>query len=376
MIKFTADRAILARHLKTALAYADLRSTMPALACVALRVDGGTLSITATDLAADVAMSMQVTAAKPGALLVDAKAISDVVSAMPAADVTITGMESHGCEIRSGKVTTKIVGLNARDAAKVYTIDRSDASSNDVDCQQLVAVMRAVATSMSQDATRIHLCGMLIEPGSNDEKRVAIVATDGHRLHIGVADVPGLTRPIIIPSGGVAKLVKLLADTPTAKVAIDAKRIGVTVDGVTVTIALADAQFPPWRQVSDQADKSAGGRTIAIDLATIGGAMKRGALMATSSHGVKIALVKDEDHATLTASTPDRGTVSEGVELVEAWPHQTIAVTVNPAYFADALATIAGDTVTISVGGELDPLVVSSSVSSVRCVIMPMRGDS
>ena len=215
--------------------FADPRSTMPILAHVLLRLDGGALTVAATDLNLTYVDRLAVTVEGDAKLdaAFDAKKLHEVLKAQSAADIAI-----EACELR---VVTETTLAKGRKCAKCNNIEHNDTTAKCIqlkknsketcggelrakyveesvtssctlvcgrgkyklntlsgaDFPQLPDVSRALwsrlpgATlrdlidgtffSISQDATRSHLNGALFEVRGD---KLRMVSTDGHRLSL------------------------------------------------------------------------------------------------------------------------------------------------------------------------------------------------
>jgi len=85
--------------------------------------------------------------------------------------------DSHWAEIRSGKVTYRIVGMPDRDFPKVP--DHREASYATVESAVLREMIERTMFSVCNDETRFHLNGVFFE---SDGSKCRMVSTDGHRL--------------------------------------------------------------------------------------------------------------------------------------------------------------------------------------------------
>ena len=364
-IAFTAARATLARHLRTAMAVADRKSTMPQLACVVLTVAGKRLTISATDLPVAILATMPITAGKDGAWMVDAKALHEVVAGLPGDDLTVAGLDNHHAEVKAGKVRYKLAGQNARDAVK--PLEPPDAWSP-ADGVSLADSIGLVLPAVCHDDTRFHLAGILFERSAGG---VALVATDGHRLHTTThAPIDGLPKSII-PSRGASEIRRLIGDEPEIGIAFTSSHVFVRIDGgnVWMSAKLTDAQFPPWELVIPKPTVYVVAEFDADELAA---SVMRCKAMAGAATGASMAFDHEGDTVTIRAVHADHGDVTESIALRGSWAGPAVVVGFNPPYMAEALAAVGGETVRLGVGGELDPIIVHND-GPTRAVVMPMR---
>lgn len=431
--------------------FADSKSTMPILAHVLLRLDGAALVIAATDLNMTYVDRLSVTV-EGGAKLnaaFDAKKLHEVLKAQSAADLAI-----EVCELR---VATEIVlAKGARKCADCGNVERDAAkakcaqlkkNSKEVcggelrdkyveesvtlahtlicgrgkyklntlkgadfpklpDASKLVwsrvqgATLRELVDgtffSISQDSTRSHLNGALLECRGD---MLRMISTDGHRLSLAerpagafkleelVADQRSAVKSILIPRDGVVEIAKLYkrdCDFAVSKGCLFVRAAGST---ASYCIKLTDAVFPPYEQVIPQECE----RHAVLKRDELEEVLRRIMVMASDkTHGVKLRFLPDQ--LTMMTDDPDKGSASEEINCageglrVETrikdktgapLPDRTFSpfdIGVNGQYFADALKHLDSETVWIGMNGELDPLLIKASADAVDSfTVMPMR---
>jgi hypothetical protein len=137
-MEFRIAKAEFLRGLRLAQGIADRKSTMPMLANVLLRTQGkNQLLVAATDLNVSLTAELKSHNASDGGIAILAKSLFDLVANAPGDEVTLKKADNHWAEIKSGKVTYRIVGMPDRDFPKVP--DHREAS--------YATVESAVATS-------------------------------------------------------------------------------------------------------------------------------------------------------------------------------------------------------------------------------------
>ena len=108
------------RGLRLAQGIADRKSTMPMLANVLLRTQGkNQLLVAATDLNVSLTAELKSNNASEGGITLGAKNLYELIANAPGDDVLLKKADNHWAEIKSGKVTYRIVGMPDRDFPKV-----------------------------------------------------------------------------------------------------------------------------------------------------------------------------------------------------------------------------------------------------------------
>ena len=364
-MEFRIAKAEFLRGLRLAQGIADRKSTMPMLANVLLRTQGkNQILVAATDLNVSLTAELKSQNAHEGGITLGAKNLYELIANAPGDDVTLKKADNHWAEIRSGKVTYRIVGMPDRDFPKVP--DHREASYATVETQVLREMIDRTLFSVCNDETRFHLNGVYFE---SDGSKVRMVSTDGHRLskvERTIANGPKLSAGVIIPKKGLLEMKKVLETGASCKLAIKTPHLFLVAEDIALAVKLIDAQFPPYEQVIPKDHK----RVITVDRARFIDSLRRAQLMSSETRGVKVAANKEG--ITITSDNPDLGEVRE--ELDAEYKGDAIAIGFNPKYVVELLSQMASDQVTLSLGSELDPgLIKPVTGDDYLGVVMPMR---
>ena len=358
-MEFRIAKTEFLRGLRLAQGIADRKSTMPMLANVLLRTQGkNQLLVAATDLNVSLTAELKSTNASDGGITLGAKNLYELIANAPGDEITLKKADNHWAEIKSGKVSYRIVGMPDRDFPKVP--DHREASYTAVESAVLREMIERTLFSVCNDETRFHLNGVFFE---SDGSKSRMVSTDGHRLskvERTIAGGPKLSGGVIIPKKGLLELKKVLEQGPSAKLAVKTPHVFLVQDDIAIAVKLIDAQFPPYDQVIPRDHK----KIITVDRLRLIDALRRAQLMSSETRGVKVAATRDG--VTITSDNPDLGEVRE--ELEAEYAGEPIAIGFNPKYVVELLGQMACDQVTVALGGELDPgLVRPLSSYAVPC---------
>jgi DNA polymerase-3 subunit beta len=364
-MEFRIAKAEFLRGLRLAQGIADRKSTMPMLANVLLRTQGkNQLLVAATDLNVSLTAELKSHNASDGGIAIIAKSLFDLVANAPGDEVTLKKADNHWAEIKSGKVTYRIVGMPDRDFPKVP--DHREASYSTVESAVLREMIERTMFSICNDETRFHLNGVFFE---SDGSKCRMVSTDGHRLskvERTIPNGPKLSAGVIIPKKGLLEIKKVLEQGPNAKLAVKTPHVFLVQDDIAIAVKLIDAQFPPYDQVIPRDHK----KIITVDRIRLIDALRRAQLMSSETRGVKVAAAKEG--VTITSDNPDLGEVRE--ELEAEFNDEPIAIGFNPKYVVELLSQMTSDQVTVALGGELDPgLIRPLTGDDYLGVVMPMR---
>jgi DNA polymerase-3 subunit beta len=355
---------------------ADKKSAMPALANVLLSAEGNTLRVAATDLYIGVTGQTSAEVSRAGSVAVPARDLFERVKAMPEGPVQVTATDE-------AQTTLKAVG-----SARRYTLHgmpgrefpqlpkpAGDAPTLELPVELLAQLIARTHFSISSDETRAHVNSALFEWAGD---RVRMVTTDGHRLSKMEATVSGssATATMLIPLKAVTEL-RRLADE--AKAEKDAPNVTITqsgpnaffgIAGMTFSVKLVDAQFPPYQQVIPATPE----KSLRASRVALADALRAVSLAASDrTGGVKLTVAPNV--LRITSESPESGNGFD--ELPVDYSGVEITVGFNARYFLDVLAAMDDEEVTVGVSGQLDPALVrparESSEQSYVAVVMPMR---
>jgi DNA polymerase-3 subunit beta len=364
-MEFRIAKTEFLRGLRLAQGIADRKSTMPMLANVLLRTQGkNQLLVAATDLNVSLTAELKSTNASEGGLTLGAKNLYELIANAPGDEISLKKADNHWAEIKSGKVSYRIVGMPDRDFPKVP--DHREASYATVESAVLREMIERTLFSICNDETRFHLNGVFFE---SDGSKSRMVSTDGHRLSKVERTIPSgpkLSAGVIIPKKGLLEIKKVLEQGPNAKLAVKTPHVFLVQDDIAIAVKLIDAQFPPYEQVIPREHK----KIITIDRMRLIDALRRAQLMSSETRGVKLAATREG--VTITSDNPDLGEVRE--ELEAEFSSDPIAIGFNPKYVVELLTQMTSDQVTVALGGELDPgLIRPLTGDDYLGVVMPMR---
>ncbi len=347
----------------------EKKSAMPIVANALIQSLGNDrISVAATDLEIGLTAEYEAEVVKPGALTLGAKALYDIVRALPEDTVTLKQAANQWIEISCGKVKYRVVGMAAESFPTLPSFEAVPFFA--VEPRVFREMIDKTLYAVSTDETRYNLTGVYCEPvqGTNG---LRMVATDGHRLSVierPTQSTPVMKEGVIIPRKGLVELKKLLEDGK------DGGNLGFIdnsavfeKNGITLTMRLVDGRFPDYQQVIP----TASARKVRIPRAALNAALKRTSLLSPDkSQGVRLDLTSGT--MALTANNPDLGEAREELEV--DYDGEALKIGFNFRYLLDVLSVLGDDQVELELTDELSPGVIRGvGAEGYRAVIMPMR---
>jgi len=363
----TTDKKRLLKLLERCKGVVDTRAPVPVLCNVLVSTTADGLRLSAQSLMQSVTGIVEADVHKHGALLVDAARLTDRVKSMPDGELQLKSKDNELtiCGVKNSR-KFKLATIPADEYPKFPAPDESSKSFT-IPSSILATLIDSTVSAVSPDETRVALSSLLLEFTPD---RIRAVSTDGHRAHIADARFDGAARSsMLLPYRSIQQLKQIVGGKETS---VELRELGsmafFDVDSVRFGLRLVDAQFPPYERVipkSHEGSATVNRMALIASVQAIGNsvAKHKGAKFTIGSDLVQIeASGFDEGEATDTVSAE---TIGDGV------------FGCSPKYMLDALHATPGETVRVSFGGELDPIVVEPAVVSdgfeVKCVIMPMR---
>jgi len=362
---------------------ANKKSTMPVLANVLIEdEDDGTIRVSATDLYSAVSGTVSGKVETPGKIAVPARDLLERVKMMPDGENVILETDKH-----AGSLSLKAEGTKRR-----YTMHGipgedfpplpkpgDDAEVVPLDANALGQLIAAVHFSISNDETRLHLNSALLECGAHvGERVVRMVSTDGHRLSRFelTVDDPFPDCSMLIPLKGVTEL-KRICDDMRGKEGASAVRmirsepnLFFEAHGLTFSVKLVDAQFPPYQQVIPESTT----REATVPRVDMMAALRAVAVSTNEKVG-GVTMTLCENAVTLKGQSPESG---DGFDEVTAQYEGTEeSFGLNARYALDVLGATESDEAIIQCSGPLDPIILRPKTNpdgtDYLCVIMPQR---
>lgn len=367
---------------------AERKSTMPVLANVLLAVDGTNgMRLAATDLYLSLLGRIPAEVSKPGSVAVSAKDLFERVKMMPDGPVVIATQDNATTTLKASGSARRYTlrGMPGDDFPPLpQPAEGSPTLALDVDV--LSELIQKTHFSISTDETRAHLNSALFEWEGDT---VRMVTTDGHRLSKVDVKVTGrqASATMLIPLKAIHELRRLcdemMAEGTTTNADGERKKPELLITqsgssaffqgaGMTFSVKLVDAQFPPYSQVIPQgADK-----IVRAPRVPFADALKAVSVAASErTGGVKLSLTKGSMR--ITSESPESGDGFDEIPVEYAGPNMSIGF--NAKYFLDVLASVTDEEVEVSLSGELDPAVLrpagatTTSDRQFLAVVMPMR---
>lgn len=374
----TIQQGDLAFAVGRALGSVQQKSTQPLLSCVLLEADSKGLRVTGTDLDEGTSVLVPCTVRTPGKCCVLARHFHDVVRKMPKGALTLS-MSGSQCEVRyaDGKGWSRFPAQPADEFPRVPDL-KGDMRVT-LEGEVLARMIDRSAYAASTEPARPQLNGVYVH---GNDKFIAFVATDGHRLArtsrkgaFGELSKDG----IIVPSrvlNSVAKFANEATSPVEMRIADARNHIGFATQvgeyQVQVYGRLIEGQYPNYEQVipKDNPRELIMTRTDVIEAVDI-------VASHADSNTQQIRFSLRDGKFSVSSATADFGAGEQSVEA--EYKGENMEIGYNAKYLLQILRSIPTEQVTFRLktalsAGVIEPVgALAQTDEDMLCLIMPLR---
>src|SRR5688572_21849007 len=176
-MKFIVSSSQLLKQLQQISGVINANTVLPILEDFLFEVEGGKLTVVATDLETVMRIQLDIEARESGKVCIPAKILMDSLKNIPDQPLTFSIDKNFGIEITSDNGKYKVMGENPDNFPKEPTAD--DTTSFTMPSSALVTAINKTLFAVSNDDLRPAMTGVFFEL---DKKGMQCVATDAHRL--------------------------------------------------------------------------------------------------------------------------------------------------------------------------------------------------
>src|ERR1700704_157645 len=345
----------------------ERRHTLPILANVLLRKNGGQVEFTTSDLE----IQVRTTAEFEGdpahfATTVGARKLIDILRSLPAEQVVTLSAAQNKLTLQGGKSRFTLQTLPADDFPLVQeAADFGPAFS--VPQKTLKGLINQVHFAMAVHDIRYYLNGILFVA---EGKSLTLVATDGHRLALAQAtlEVEIPKQEVILPRKTVLELQRLLKDEDTPiEMRFAGNQAKFSFSGMEFVTKLVEGKFPDYNRVIPKNHKN----HVTLGRAPLLSSLQRAAIL--TSEKFKGGRVNLEPGALrIASSNAEQEEAKEELEI--DYNGDAIEIGFNVTYLMDALNNIDHDMVKLELqDGNSSALITVPEQPGFKYVVMPMR---
>lgn len=359
-MRFTTDRDAFRAALAKCSGVVEKRSPMPILSNVLLDMEGGELTVRATNAREEITTSMRIEGRyEAGKVCVSFAELVSRVAAMPSGPVTFAD-KGNKATLTSGQRVFKIATIGAE---SLPPMTPPSGANFQIDSTLLDRVLSAVRFAVGEESNQAQTQAALFEVSENV---LTVAAFNGRCLSSIAVRIEAADALARIPLRALLAAQSLCEDDDRATVRIDGARVFLTVGATTLAALIPATPFPPYRQaLPDDV-----GPAVVVDRQALIGSLK--AVSVSSNEYGRVRLVAKDGTIKLSCG-------EDGADSVTAECGVSFDASVAAQYALGALQSIDADSVEIRCPQDPDMLMirpVEGADLERLCVVVPMMAGA
>jgi DNA polymerase III subunit beta len=362
---FSIEKEIFLDGLSKAVPITERKSSLPILSHLLMEAADQHLIITATDLAVGLRMSCNYTMQELGVVAIPGKKLLEIVKELPTGKISFQLTENGRVQIASGNSVFDLAAMDASDYPAWSSFD--EIKTAQIHADRLLYMVDKTLFASSNDESRFNLNAVLFE---QDEEKIKLVATDGHRLAMIDEDL-GMALPlkkVVVPKRSLLELKRMLENVKEEiALGFDPKNMIVSTDRFMMTVRLTEGDYPDYTKVIPPASE----KKMKADRLRFIQTVRRVAIL-TSERNRGITLTVRPGEMELTAVHPDLGTAKDVIDV--EYEGQEFSLIVNVSYLMESLTAVDSEMVMFEFHEEGEPIIVTPEPpKNYFNLVMPMR---
>lgn len=360
-MRFTLQQSAFTGAINSVIRAVSSRPSHPILACIFLKVDAGSQTITFTgfDLSLGIQIIVSAQVELGGELAVSGKLLSDIVSRLDDVPVLVDSEQQEQTlklQTLSGEYT-----LQAFPPVEYPEIPRVKGESCSIPSKILCDGFRPTLPSVSTEETKAILCGVNIR---TEPSCIHFAATNGHRMTRVILPFEGTLEQVTIPDYAVREIERLAAGCEGVEVIFDGGLAQFKSESKKLTTRLLDGNYPNYPQLIPK-DFA---QTATVDRKALLTALGRVAVLIEQ----KANVVKMNLEAKRLTLSDQHGSGRETLPMeLEGDP---MMVCFNVKYLIDGLRAIQSEQVIININTPISPVVLTPSDGlDILYLLMPVQ---
>ena len=349
----------------------ERRHTLPILANVLLRKNGGEIEFTTSDLEIQVRTRDTFDGdAASFSTTVGARKLIDILRSLPADQIVTLSANQNKLTLQGGKSRFTLQTMpsddfplvqEAADFGPVFKVPQAT----------LKTLINQVHFAMAVHDIRYYLNGILFVA---EGKTLTLVATDGHRLALAQAtlDTEIPKQEVILPRKTVLELQRLLKDDKgnddsTIELRFAGNQAKFSFSGMEFVTKLVEGKFPDYNRVIPKNHKN----HITLGRAPLLSSLQRAAILTSEKFkGVRVNI--EPGTLRIASSNAEQEEAKEEIEI--DYGGDSIEIGFNVTYLMDALSNISAEMIKLELQDTNSSVLITvPEQAGFKYVVMPMR---
>ena len=241
-MKFTCNTKELSEACSNVMRAVSAKVTIPTIEGILIECGSNTLSLTGYDFEFGINTIMSVDVIEPGAIVINAKVLCDIIRKLDNDDITIE-TNSNSVSLSCGAAQYNITGIDAEDYPELPSVNNGKKIelSQSLLYSMVSQTLFAVADSESSKPV---FTGLKFEIRNGE---ITMIGVDGYRLAIRKESInySGEDLDFVVPKKTIRELIKLfnLEDDSKVSISISKRHIVFEVDNYSIISRLLDGEF-------------------------------------------------------------------------------------------------------------------------------------
>ncbi len=366
MLLFKGPRDQILAPLQSVCGIVEKRHTLPILSNVLMEMDGGKLTLLATDIEIQIRTGTASAGPEKVAMTVGARKLQDILRSLPdTAEVTLN-LEEKRLQVKAGKSRFNLQTLPAEDFPRMAAAEGQTAQLA-LTQKQFKRLLALVQYAMAQQDIRYYLNGLLLVVSGSE---IRVVATDGHRLAYASEEIGGNHQrlEVILPRKTVLELSRQLADNDDPlQIVLAPTQARFQFGDIEFVTKLIDGKFPDYERVIPQNHT----KVIQLNRDTFLHSLLRAAIL-TNEKFRGVRLVLGPGSLKIISNNAEQEEAQEELEI--EYDAETLDVGFNVTYLLDVLNNVGGDGIECRLAdANSSALFLLPGNERFKYVVMPMR---
>lgn len=363
-MKFNCSRQKLNEAVLNVIRAVSSKSTMPALEGILIKTRSGKLELSGYDMEIGITTSIDAMIYTEGAVVINAKLLSDIIRRMPEDQITFSIDEKLLVYISSGKSDYKIIGIPDSEFPEIPSVTGSDSIT--INGESLQSMIRQTIYAVSDKDIKPANKGSLFEINGGTIK---IISVDGYRLAIRKETIKyNGEKSFIVPGKSLSEVEKLIAeDTENVEITVGDRHIIFRIGEYSITTRLIEAEFMNYKA----AIPSIHSTELKVNTRSLINSIDRMSLLLNERMKSPIKC-RIESGLIKTSCNTSLGQAYDEFEI--EMTGEDIEIGFDNKYMLDALKNAETDEVKIHMNGPLSPIVIlPSEGESFLFLVLPVR---
>ncbi|MFR5875900.1 MAG: DNA polymerase III subunit beta [Eubacterium sp.] len=365
-MKFTCNTKELSNACNNVIRAVSAKVTIPTIEGILIECGSDTLSLTGYDFEFGINTILSVDVIEPGAIVINAKVLCDIIRKLSDDDITI---ETNGTSVSiiCGAAQYNITGIDADEYPELPSVNGGLQVEFDQKLLYSMIVQTVFAVADTESSKPVYT-GLKFEM---DENQLTLIGVDGYRLAIRKEKInyTGDNLTFIVPKKTIRELMKLLdveSDKPVS-ISIGKRHIVFEVESYSIISRLLEGEFLDYNSAVPKAIST----TVLINTSDAINCIERTLPVIENNQKNPIRCLFDGDQMRVS-------TVSSLGRVVDYTHANTsgdrVEIGFNSKFLLDALNAADTDEVRIELAGAVSPVkVMPVNSDGFLFLVLPMR---